>query len=141
MKKASSLEKSALDVCSVSVVPLDVLRAEIAQAIRGTYPDNKTVTNKVFTFKNGMIIVHGSTGGLPVFGEIVQICVVQQNLCFIAKRLCGWYREHFRAVELTESPTRDVFFVDFGDLVDTYPLEEYMVGPFRMVTLKRHVHV
>lgn len=56
------------------------------------------------------------------------------------RRLYGWYREHFRAFEFSASPTREMFFVEHADLADDYPLADYMVGPLRMVTLKRQVY-
>lgn len=41
-----------------------------------------------------MIVAYGSCGGLPEFGEIHQICILQQGLFFVLKLLCGWYCEH-----------------------------------------------
>lgn len=49
----------------------------------------KCVSSKGVTFRNGMIVAHGSTSGLPNLGEVVQICIVQESLCFIVKRLTG----------------------------------------------------
>lgn len=86
-----------------------------------------------------MIVAHGSTSGLPDFGEILQICIVQERLCFMVRRLYGWYREHFRAFEL--SPARETVVVELGELADDYPLADYFVGPLRMVTLKRHIDI
>lgn len=63
-----------------------------------------------------MILAHGTTSGHPDFGEVVQICIVQKTLCFIMRQFHGWYREHFRAFELSASPTREMFFVEHGDL-------------------------
>lgn len=100
----------------------------------------RSVSSKGLNFTSGMILVHGTTSGLPDFREIVQICIVQNTLCFIMRRLGGWYREHFRAFELSASPTREMFFVEHEDLADDYPLADYMVGPLRLVTLKRQVH-
>ncbi|MGL5102341.1 MAG: hypothetical protein ACRC6N_07320, partial [Plesiomonas sp.] len=63
-----------------------------------------------------------------------------KDLWFTMRRLCGCYREHFRAFDLSVSPTREVFFVEQGALADDYPLVDYMVGPLRLLTLKRQVH-
>lgn len=141
----SSHEKGTLEVSTASPVPLDVLQTEVAQMIKDKYPNvsevhiAKSVSSKGMNFRNGMILAHDTTSGLPDFGEIVQICVVQETLCFILRRLCGWYREHFRAFELSVSPTREMLFLEHGDLADGYPLADYMVGPLRLVTLKRQV--
>ncbi|KAI2644609.1 Shikimate kinase [Labeo rohita] len=142
----SSHEKGTLEVSTALTVPLDVLQTEVAQMIRDKFPNvsevhvAKSVSNKSMNFRNGMILAHDTTSGLPDFGEIVQICVVQEVLCFILRPLCGWYREHFRAFENTVSSTIEMFFVEHGDLADSYPLSDYMVGPLRLVTLKRQVH-
>lgn len=105
--KSSSLEKTNLEVTNVSTVPLNVLKQEIAQTIEKKFPGttvvhlSKCVSNKGVEFRMGMIVPHGNTSGLPDFGEILQICIVQGRLCFIVKKLYGWYREHFRAFELS----------------------------------------
>jgi len=41
--------------------------------------------------RNGMIIAHKSLGGLPEFAEIAQICIIEDNLAFIAKKICSWH--------------------------------------------------
>lgn len=90
-------------------------------------------------YKNGMTIVHGSVGGLPDFAEIVQMCVVKDSVAFIVKKLCSWYKEHYRSFELDPSP-RDVSLVELTELADRYPLSDYKIGALRMVTLKRYIH-
>lgn len=89
--------------------------------------------------KKGMIVVHGSCGGLPGFTEIMQLCIIKDELTLIVKKLNSYYREHYRAFEL--NPTREFAAVDQKELADHYPMAEYKVGSLRMVTLKRFVHV
>lgn len=144
---SSTYEKPSLKVTNISTVPVDVLKQEIAQSIEQIYPGttevhfSKYVSSKGLTFRKGMIVAHGSTSGLPDFSEILQICVVQDRLYFIVKRLSGWYREHFRAFELSASPVRETVLVELGDLADDYPLADYVVGSLRLVTLKRYIHI
>lgn len=88
---------------------------------------------------DGMILVHGSMSGLPDFAEIIHICIVQKTLCFMVKRLSGWYREHFRSFELTPCTAKETLLVGIDELADVYPLADYFVGPVRMVTLKRYL--
>lgn len=57
------------------------------------------------------------------------------------KDVCAWYREHYGGFVLSTSSTREVALIEFGALVDPYPLVEYMVGGLRMVMLKRFVLV
>ena len=75
------------------------------------YPDlseiclAKDICRKGINYRIGMLVPHGSEGGLPEFGEIKQICILHQKVCFILKELCAWYNEHYRAYELTTAPT------------------------------------
>lgn len=93
---SDSLEISALDVSSVSTVPLNVLRTEITQAIKNKYPETEfvqiatSVTSKAFCYRNGLILVCRSLDGLPDFAEIIQLCTVQKRLCFVIKGLAVW---------------------------------------------------
>lgn len=98
----------------------------------------KCVNSKGVEFRNGMIVPYGSTSGLPDFSEILQICMVQERLCFIVKRL-SWYREHNRAFEV--NPTSDISLVEADGLLDSYPLAAYSVERVRMATLKRFLTV
>lgn len=52
-----------------------------------------------------------------------------------------WYREHFRAFELSVHPTRETVLIELGELADDYPLADYFVGPLRLVTLKRYINI
>lgn len=103
-----------LDVSDVSTVPLDVLKEELAQAFKQRDPDvseinlAKNVWSKGINYRPGMIVPYGSEGGLPEFGEIHQICLLQQTQFFVLKLLCGWYCEHYGAFQLTPSPAREL---------------------------------
>lgn len=140
--RSSSFEKTAQEITNVSTVHVDVLKQEIAQAIEQNFPGTtevhltKCASNKGVNFRDGIIVAHGSTSGLPDFGAIVQICIVQKRLCFMVRRLSGWYREHFRAFELSVCPARETVLIEFGELADDHPLADYFVGPLQMVTIK-----
>lgn len=145
--RSSSFEETSLEVTNVSTVPLDFLKPEIAQTIEKNFPGttevhlSNCVSSKGLHFRNGMIVAHSSTSGLPDFGEILQICAVQERLYFMVRRLSGWYREHFRAFELSVHPTRETVLIELGELADDYPLADYFVGPLRLVTLKRYINI
>lgn len=136
---------SSLDVSNVSTVPVDVLKEEVAEAIKLKCPGTsevhlaKNASSSGIVYSNGMIVAYGSAGGLPEFAEIIQMCVINERLFFIVKVLCGWYCEHYRASELSLSPSREIKLVALSELADPYPLAWYMVGSSRMVTLKRHI--
>ncbi|XP_070410106.1 uncharacterized protein [Nothobranchius furzeri] len=145
--RASSFEKPILEMTNVSSVPVDVLERDIVQSIEQKCPGTievhmtRSVKTKGVSFKTGMLVVHGSNSGLPDFGKIVHIFIIQERLFFFTKRLCGWYSEHHRAFELTVCPTKARDLVELSDLADDYPLADYSVGSVRMVTLKRYVLV
>ena len=92
-----SIDKPVLDVSDVSTVPLDFFKKELAQAFKQQDPDlseihlAKNVWSKGINYRTGMVVAHGSEGGLPEFGEIHQICILHQRLFFVLKLLCGWY--------------------------------------------------
>lgn len=142
-----NIDKPVLDVSDVSTVPLDVLRKELAQAFKERDPDvseihlAKNLWSKGINYRPGMVVAYGSEGGLPEFGEIYQICILQQRLFFVLKLLCGWFCEHYGAFQLTPSPAREFRLVEIAELVDEYPLAAYVVGGVKMVTLKRAICV
>ncbi|KAG7455571.1 hypothetical protein JOB18_020270 [Solea senegalensis] len=125
----------------------DVMNKEVVGSLRQKYPEindvhlAKNATIKGISYKIGMLIPYGSTGGLPGFADILQICIVERSLSFVVRVLFAWYREHFRAYELTISPNREVALVHLENLADAYPLCDYTVVVKRMVTLKRHIIV
>lgn len=86
-----------------------------------------------------MLVACGSTAGIPEFAEILQMCIKGDELSFIVRLLCAWYRDHFGAFELTSSPGKEIALVRLEELTDCYPLVAYTVGSKRMVTLKRHI--
>lgn len=77
---------------TVSTVPLDVLKEEVAVSLHQKYPDltvvnlAQSVSADGINFRSGMVTVHGFVGGLPDFAKIVQMCVLKDGLTFIVKR-------------------------------------------------------
>jgi hypothetical protein len=134
-----------LVVSKVSTLPVDVLNKEVGASLKQKYPNisevhlAKNVTSRGINYRVGMLIAHGSAGGLPEFAEIIQMCIVNNSLSFVVRVLCAWYREHFGAFELTVSPDKEVALVSLEQLTDAYPLSDYTVGAHRMVALKRHI--
>lgn len=134
-----------MQVKNISIISVDVLNEEVALALRQKYPDvtqvnlTKNVTARGINYRNGMVLASGSTGEMPEFAEILQICVVGDELSFVVRLYFACYQEHFRAFELTLSPSREIVLVQFDELTDCYPLVAYTVGSRQMVTLKRHI--
>lgn len=136
-----------MEVTNVSTVQVDVLNNEVVLAFRQKYPDisqvhlAKNVTTKGINYRNGMVVACGSTAGMPEFAEILQMCIMRDELSFIVLPFCAWHRDHFRAFELTLSPGRAVALIQLEELTDCSPLVAYTVGSKRMITLKRHIIV
>jgi len=142
---SSRLNTSNLEVSNVSTVQVDVLNKEVVLALRQKYPHisqvhlAKSVTTRGINYKNGMLVACGSTAGMPEFAEILQMCIRGDELSFIVRLLCAWYRDHFGSFELTCSPGKEVALVQLEELTDYYPLVAYTVCSKRMVTLKRRI--
>ena len=74
--------KPALNVSNLSTVPVDVPKENIQDAVQRKFPGETCVhvANTVICHGNsysvGMILPHGSTGGLPEFVELSLILIV-----------------------------------------------------------------
>ena len=135
--------KQAFCVTKISELPLEVLHSDIQGALRETSPLLSTVqlTNTVTYYGTrysvGMILTHGSTGGLPDFAEIIQIAILDSCVHFIVKLLAAWYEDHLRSFQLED--TGKMAVLEQQKLDDVYPLAAYSVGGKRLVVLKHHM--
>ena len=79
---ASSFTKPPLELMDVSTVYIDVLNKDISNALRQKCPDMdnvclaKSVAYNGLNYKCGMILIHGSLGGLPEFSEIIHMVIL-----------------------------------------------------------------
>lgn len=86
---ASNFKKSSLEVTDISIMPVDVLSEGVRSKLHQRYPEVTEVhmaTHLSYSgicYSKGMLIVHGSRDGLPKFNEIIQLCIVKENLCFL----------------------------------------------------------
>lgn len=84
-------EKLSLEVSHVSKVPLYFVNDDVVHTINQMYPDvtavnlARSVTFNSNNYKKGMIVVHGSCGGLSEFLEIIQLCIFKDQLNLIIK--------------------------------------------------------
>lgn len=138
-----NVKKPAVSVSKMSRVPLEVVNENIQEFLSQKFPKEAVVhlTNKAefqgTSYSIGMMLVYGSTGGLPDFAEILQIIIVQDSLVFLVKLQSAWYSEHFRCLKLESTSTVKV--VEQSQLTDIYPLATYAVEGNRMVCLKHHI--
>ncbi|KAK6479283.1 hypothetical protein HHUSO_G19991 [Huso huso] len=140
---STDVVKPALSVTKLSTVALEVLKEDIQEAVQRKFPDEtcvhlaNTVSSYGTDYLVGMILAHGSTGGLPDFVELLLMIIVHGKLAFVVKCQNAWYNEHLRGFELDS--TGNVQVLEQQELSDIYPLAAYTVGQNRMVTLKRHI--
>ena len=138
--------KAILEVKKFSTVSIDVLKDDIAQAVKHRIPHVNEVSlaeNVIyngFNYRLGMSLQHGSIEGMPAFTEINQMMVLKKELVFIVRKLSPWYIEHFRAYRL-ETPSKEIEVLEPSQLTDPYPLADYTVGAMRLTTLKRYIRV
>ena len=88
---AGSCERSTFEVTHASSIPVDVMREDVVLDLQQQYADLTTVTlaqsvsGKGIQYRTGMIIVHGSVGGLSELVEILQMCILENTLIFKGK--------------------------------------------------------
>lgn len=139
----STVTKPAVSLSKLSRVPLEVVNETIQDFFSHTFPDETVVhlTNSLqshgLSYNIGMVLVYGSTGGLPDFAEISQMIVVCDSLIFVVKLQSAWYMEHLRCFKLESMHILKV--VKQSELPDIYPLATYVVQGQRMVSLRHHI--
>lgn len=121
----ASPEKTSLNVSKVSNMPLELLHVEVQQAIKRTSPNQTSVPLSTsvsycgITYKVGMMLPNGCTGGLPDCVQIMQIVILGNS--FIVKTFDAWYDEHLRCFYLQSSG--EVRLVEHQSLIDRIPLQ------------------
>ena len=99
----------------------------------------KSVCYRGTKYTSGMILANGSIGGLPDFGELIQIVVVKGSVGFIVKGLTAWSVEHLRSYVLEKNGPVKV--IEPAELSDMFPLISYIFGGTSIMTLKRSIYV
>lgn len=141
----SKVVPPSLQVTKLSEVDLTVLREDIKKAVEAKYPGKScvhlanTVCYSGTRYATGMILANGSTSGLPDFGGLIQIVVVDGKPGFIVECLDAWYIEHLGSYELEN--TRTIKVLEPAQLSDIFPLAAYTIAGKRMVTLKRYIYL
>lgn len=139
--------KPRVEVSKVSRVPLDVLKDDVVLPLLQMYPNMaevnmaKSADCKGINYRRGMIVICRFTDGLPEFGDIIRICVLEETLSFIVRSFSAWLREHYRAFELQSCPNGKMSLIKHDELAEKYPLHDYFVGHIRLVTFKRYPYI
>lgn len=99
----ANILRPKLSLSRMTQVAVEVLKDSIKESFVNKFPRAAVVsmTNKVTILGTdycvGMLLPFGSTGGLPDFGEILQITIVLERPVFVLNLLSGWYHEHLRS--------------------------------------------
>lgn len=138
----ANIQKPTLSVSRMTQMAVDVLRDSIKESFAKKFPGVVVVnmTNKVNilgTDYNIGMLPFGSTGGLPDFGEILQIIIVHDTPVFVLKLMSGWYHEHLRSFKVESTGQLEV--LQHSELKDSYPLAAYNTAHGRMVSLKHFI--
>ena len=138
-----SIFKPDTETAKVSDVCLEVLDADIRQAILKKFGHVDVVGLTPHVFRNGtkyskgMILSAGSTSGLPDFGRILEICVVLDcQVCFVIEPFTAYYVEHLWSYHLVKKNPTACLLVKPEDLNDYVPLVSYMLRGCLLVTPK-----
>ncbi len=127
-----SVFKPDLEVGRVAVVSPDTLGHSVRKAIEHKYGNLDTVFLSTHAsiygtkYLEGMFLSLGQTSGLPDFGEIVKIIIVNNKVSFILKPFKSWYMEHLRSYELTSNCTSELQVVEPKELNGYQPLYPYI---------------
>ncbi|XP_037401910.1 uncharacterized protein LOC119265406 isoform X2 [Pygocentrus nattereri] len=136
-------QRPMLTVSKMTQVAVEVLKDSIRESFARKFPRTEVVnmTDKVTilgtSYCVGMLLPFGSTGGLPDFGEILQIIILHESPVFVLRLLGGWYHEHLRSFKV--EPTGEIEVILHSELKDAYPLAAYNTADGRMVSLKHFI--
>lgn len=101
-----------------------ILDAAIREAIWNKFKrlDSVSFTSiadvKGTKYSKGMVLSVGQTCGLPDFGRVLEICVVDGCILFIMELFAATFLEHLRCYQLAKRDPATTVVVDPHDLND-----------------------
>lgn len=137
-----NLFKPALEVGKISTVSPDILDPSVKDTIKRTFRNGTAVSLAKTAFLHGtqytqgMFLSTGSTSGLPDFGKIVNVLIVENKPCFVVEPYTAWYTEHLRCYEICKNPSAKLLVVQPEELNDYFPLSGYMVQDRLLISPK-----
>lgn len=81
-----------------------------------------------------MVISVGHTSGLPDFGKVLEICIVDGSILFIIELFTAGFLEHLRCYQLTKKDPAVTVVVQPEQLNDYIPLITYLVDGKLLIT-------
>lgn len=128
-----TLFKPAVKVEKISVVALHCLDSSVKSTIKSQFSSVTTVslaTNATIhgtKYTRGMFLSAGSTSGLPDFGKIINVLIVENKPHFIIEPYTAWYIEHLRCYELYKNHPERHCLIQPEDLNHYSPISAYVV--------------
>lgn len=134
-----SVFKPSIETGHVSVVSVDILGAAIRVVIWNKFGlDTVSLTSTVYLngtkYSKGMVISVGHTSGLPDFGKVLEICIVDGSILFIIELFTAGFLEHLRCYQLTKKDPAVTVVVQPEQLNDYIPLITYLVDGKLLIT-------
>lgn len=132
--------KPSIETGRVSEVSVSILDAAITEAIWNTFKglDSISLTSTAYLYgtkySKGMVLPVGQTSGLPDFGRILEICVVDGRISFIMELFTAAFLEHLRCYQLPKRDPAVTAVVDPDNLNDYIPLAAYPVEGKLLIT-------
>lgn len=117
-----------------------ILDAAIREALWNKFEglDSVSLTSIAYLkgtkYSKGMVLSVGQTCGLPDFGRVLEICVVDGCISFIMELFTVTFLEHLRCYQLDRRDPAVTVVVDPDDLNDYIPLAAYPVEGKLLVT-------
>lgn len=137
-----NLFKPALEVGKISTVFPDILDPSVKDTIKRKFRNVTAVSLAKTAFLHGtrytqgMFLSTGSTSGLPDFGKIVYVPIVENKPCFVVEPYTAWYTEHPRCYKVCKNPSAKLLVVQPEELNDYFPLSGYMVRDRLLISPK-----
>lgn len=132
--------KPSIETGKSSVVSVDILDVAIREALRSKFKDLNSVslTSTVYLngtkYSKGMVLSVGQTSGLPDFGRVLDICVVDCCISFIMELFTAAFVIHLGCFQLARRDPAVTVVVEPDNLNDYTPLAAYLVEGKLLVT-------
>lgn len=132
--------KPSIETGQVSVVSVGILDVAIREALWNKYQDLDCVSLTSTAYLNGtkyskgVVLSVGQTSGLPDFGTVLEICVVDGCISFIIELFTAAFLDHLRCFQLAKRDPAVTVVVDPDSLNDYTPLAAYLVEGKLLVT-------
>jgi len=126
----SNYFKDGIDFSADTDIPVACLPTDVQQQVNDMLGSSgasvgtaKNVAVKGLTYAVGMFVSYGSAGGLPGFGKIKNILLINSLLYLLLHLGDCYFHEHFRAYEFRSTDVHQI--VSVSDLNDYHPLPGY----------------